>query len=74
MSTKQSSANMPILGLTLGGKSFMKAMKSRGPSTLPCGTPEVTGEVSDLKPSSTTCCVLPERKSCIHFSKLPLIP
>ena len=31
------------------GKSFMKARKSRGPSTLPCGTPEVTGEVSELE-------------------------
>ena len=73
LSPKQSSANMPVLDLTLEGKSFTKARMSSRPSKLPCGTPEVTGEVSDLEPSSTTCCVLPDRKSCIHFSKLPLI-
>ena len=65
---------MPVLDFTLEGRSLMKARNSKGPGTLSCGKPEVTGEVSEQEPSSTTCCVLPDRKSCTNFSKLPLTP
>ena len=63
---------MPVLDFTLEGRSLMNARNSKGPRTLPCGTSEVTGVVSEQEPSSTTCCVLPDKKSCTHFSKLSL--
>ena len=50
-------------------------MKNRiGPSTEPCGTPEVTGTKSDSSPSSTTDCDRLPRKAWIQSSSLPLIP
>ena len=48
---------MPVLDFTLEGRSLMNARNSKGPRTLPCGTPKVTGVVSEQEPSSTTCCV-----------------
>ena len=52
----------------------MKTKKSKGPSTVPCGTPDVTWAVSDVAPSSTTSCCLSLRNDLIHFSVLPLTP
>ena len=37
-----------------------------GPSTVPCGTPEVTGTDVEVSPSSTTAWVLLLRKSAIQ--------
>ena len=37
-----------------------------GPSTVPCGTPEVTGTDVEVSPSSTTALVLFLRKSAIQ--------
>ena len=44
------------------GRSLMKTKKSKGPSTVPCGTPNVTWAVSDVAPSSTTSCYTPGTK------------
>jgi len=37
------------------GGSFINIRKSRGPRTEPWGTPLMTGTVSDVLPSATTC-------------------
>ena len=50
----QSSANKRTCDLTADGRSLMCIRKSSGPSTVPCGTPDVTGELVDWEPSSTT--------------------
>ena len=47
---------------------------SNGTSTVPCGTPDKTGQESLYLPSNTTCCDLSERKSLIHYNNGPLIP
>ena len=31
-------------------------MKRRGPRIEPCGTPEITGILKEVAPSTTTCC------------------
>ena len=36
------------------GRSFMYTRNRMGPSTVPCGTPEVTGTDVEVSPSSTT--------------------
>ena len=40
---RQSSANDLISEFTESGRSFIKRRNKRGPSTVPCGTPESTG-------------------------------
>ena len=45
---RQSSAKRQALALTLDGRSLMYARNRSGPSTVPCGTPEVTGAEFDL--------------------------
>ena len=52
----------------------MKARKSTGPSTMPCGTPDSTGTQPDPSPTTTTLCVRPSRKDFIHAWVFPLIP
>ena len=56
------------------GRSLMKTKKSKGPSTVPCGTPDVTWAVSNVAPSSTTSCCLSLRNDLIHFNVVPLTP
>ena len=48
------SAESLTLDLTWSGRSFMYTMKSMGPRTEPCGTPEDTVILSDLTPFKTT--------------------
>ena len=48
--------------------------KRRGPRTVPWGTPERTGDGSDLAPSTSTVCVLLVRKEWIHFNIWGPIP
>ena len=47
---------------------------SSGPNTVPCGTPEVTGEYSDFTPSHTTSWRRLVRKDSIQRRTLPWIP
>ena len=44
----------------------MYKRKSKGPSTEPCGTPDVTGTSDEHSPSRTTVCDLPMRKDLIQ--------
>ena len=53
---------------TFCGMSFMYSKNKRGPSTLPCGIPEVTGAGLDVCPSTSTRWLL------IHMRKLLLTP
>ena len=46
----------------------------RGPMTLPCGTPLITGRGDDSVPFTITDYVRFERNSFIHDRSLPLIP
>lgn len=39
----------------------MYTKKRRGPRTVPCGTPEVTGDDDEVFPLSTTCWLLSAR-------------
>ena len=63
---RQSSAKRRALALTLDGRSLMYARNRSRPSTVPCGTPEVTGAELDDLPSTTTLWVLSDRKLLIH--------
>ena len=40
---------------TLEGRSLLYTRNRRGPSTVPCGTPDVTAARDDVFPSRTTC-------------------
>jgi hypothetical protein len=62
------------LCLIYSWKSFMNAKKRIGPSTVPCGTPEVTCIFSDFSLSNMTVCVLSVRKSSIQFRVLVSAP
>ena len=63
----QSSANSQTVELEIhSGRSFMYTRNRMGPSTVPCGTPEVTGTDVEVSPSSTTAWVLFLRKSAIQ--------
>ncbi len=55
---RASSANRGIMvpGSITDGMSFACRRNSSGPSTVPCGTPEVTLVRWDLMPSHRTCC------------------
>jgi len=70
-----SSAKMKgITNLIHSVRSLIKMTKSRGPSTLPCGTPESTLESADIESSILThwnhCC----KYSLSHNHSLPVIP
>ena len=54
--------------------SLMKMRNSRGPSTLPCGTPDKTSIQDENDPFSTTRCTLSPSQSPIHFSTFPSTP
>ena len=51
LSSKQSSANMSALDLTR--RSLTKARNSKRSRTLPFGSPQMTGDVYELEPSSS---------------------
>lgn len=44
----------------LSGRSLMKRRNSKGPKTVPCGTPNTTGAVVGIWPSRSTCLVCQE--------------
>ena len=54
----QSSARRRTCEDIPSGRSFRYRIKSRGPKTVPCGTPKVTVIDEEETPSRTTCCVL----------------
>ena len=63
----QSSVNNRTVELEMqSGRSFIYTRNRMGPSTVPCGTPEVTGTDVEVSPSSTTAWVLLLRKSAIQ--------
>jgi hypothetical protein len=47
----------------ISSRSLMKSRNKRGPSTLPCGTPDETGAVFEVQPPKTTLWSLPFKKS-----------
>ena len=59
---------------TTDGMSFIYRRNSNGPNTVPCGTPDVTGEYSDFVPSHTTSWRRFVRKDSIQRRTLPCIP
>ena len=68
-----SSANNLAVEWTASGRSLMYARKSRGPKTLPWGTPERTRALVDRQPSRAPCCVRLDRKSRIHVRVVPFM-
>ena len=69
-----SSAKSREMESTFCGMSFMYSKDKRGPRTLPCGTPDVTGAGPDVCPSTSTRWLLLARKLLIHMMMLPLMP
>ena len=55
-------------------RSLMYVRNNSGPSTDPCGTPEVTGEEVDVAPSQMTVWILLVRKESIQDKRFPWIP
>ena len=74
--TKASSAKslMEVTESTTDGMSFIYRRNGSGPNTVPCGTPEVTGEYSDFTPSHTTSWRRFTGKDSIQRRTLPWIP
>lgn len=56
------------------GKSFIYKRNKRGPSMLPCGTPEITGNIEELPLLIHTYWCLLERYSRNHLHRLPTTP
>ena len=69
-----SSAKRRILDWKFSLMSLMYSMKSIGPRTEPCGTPDVTSVVSDRAPLTKTHCLRFHRKDVIQLWVLPVIP
>ena len=61
-------------GWTQSGRSFIKTKNSSGPKTVPLGTPLRTSTLSDVAPSTVTCCVLCVKKVLIQSKEVPLTP
>ena len=72
--TTQSSAKRLTLEFSPTGKSLMYMRKSRGPNTLPWGTPDSTSAGLEGEPWITTDCCLPFRNEDIQLWSDPLIP
>jgi len=70
----QSSAKRRISDVMLSETSLMYRRKSKGPRTVPCGTPDVTGSQVDWDPFTTTRCLRLDKKELIQLSVLPRIP
>ena len=64
--TSASSANKRVDDVILSDKSFIYRRNYKGPSTIPCGTPESTVTEDDVLPSRMTLCERPIRKDDIH--------
>jgi hypothetical protein len=62
----QSSAKSRMRDCTQYGRSFIKIRNNKGHRTVPWGTPLMTGTVSDVAPSTITCCVRLLRNALIH--------
>ena len=60
--------------LTFRSMSPIRTRYNNGPSTEPRGTPDLTGDGSDLTLFTSTDCVLCVRKRCIHRPIFPEIP
>ena len=60
------------LHVTTSGKSFMYIRNNVGPSTEPCGTPEVTDRSVDIFPRTATLWLLWARKLWIQFTMHPV--
>ena len=73
---RQSSANslQRVSGWTMSGRSLIWSRKSRGPSTVPWGTPDKTSASSLLSPSTMTDCLRPVRKAEIQRWTSPVMP
>ena len=69
-----SSANNWMLQFISFGMSLMNSKSSRGPMTLPCGTPDFTSSHVDFFPFTTTLCLRPLMDNLIHSKMSPLIP
>ena len=63
-----------MLDVTHSGRSFMNIRNNSGPNTVPWGTPLTTLALSDVAPSTNTCCVLLLRKAYIHLYVVPCMP
>ena len=61
-----SSAKSRTLLLTESGRSFIYARKRHGPYTDPCGTPDTTGNVSEVHPYIRTCWMRHCKNDLIH--------
>jgi hypothetical protein len=48
------------------GGSLMYTRNNSGPNTVPCGTAESTSSFADSHPSTSTCCVLEDKKDVIY--------
>ena len=57
---------------TTSGRSLMYTRNNSGSNTVPCGTPENTSSFADSHPSTSTCCVLEDKKDVIglHSDKV----
>ena len=71
---RQSSANRRTVDFTASGRSLIWHKNSRGPRTVPCGTPESTLTDSDSSPSTTTFIFLFVKKSRSLELILPSTP
>ena len=60
--------------LPASGRSLIRAKKSKGPSTVSCGTSEITSAWDNLHPSNSTRFFLLPRKDSIYCSVCPLTP
>ena len=58
--------NSLIFEVMLSEMSFMNSRKSRGQSTVPCGTPQMTGASDEVNPLTTTRCHLHVKKASIN--------
>ena len=73
---RQSSAKRrtDMCGSMTLGRSFMKHKNSKGPRTVPWGTPESTLWALEWQPSIITLCVLADRKDLIQVRSSPCMP
>ena len=69
-----SSANSLPVEVRLFGRSLMYVRNNNGPSTDPCGTPEVTGEEGDVVSSQMMVWILLVRRDSIQDKRFPWIP